>query len=165
MFGRGKLGHIWLTEMILTNHEIHSAVLSGDIVIKPFRADQLNPNSYDFRLGCRYRTYTEGILDPSSDNLTQSFEIPKHGVELSPSRIYLVDTEEAIGSAKYVPIIRGRSSIGRLGIFINITADMIDIGTFGAITLQLHCVEPVRIYPDMVIGQVTFWKISSEIST
>ena len=62
-----------------------------------------------------------------------------------------------MGSKHFVPIIRGRSSVGRLGIFINITADLIDIGSINQWTLQLHAIAPVRVYPGMLIGQVTFW--------
>jgi dCTP deaminase len=63
-----------------------------------------------------------------------------------------------MGSHKFVPIIRGRSSVGRLGIFIDITADLIDLGSINQWTLQLHAVQPVRIYPGILIGQVTFWR-------
>jgi dCTP deaminase len=76
---------------------------------------------------------------------------------LHPDRIYLVNTEEVMGSTRFVPIIRGRSSVGRLGVFIDITADLIDLGSINQWTLQLHAVHPVRIYPGMLIGQVTFW--------
>jgi dCTP deaminase len=48
--------------------------------------------------------------------------------------------------------------VGRLGLFIDITADLIDLGSINQWTLQLHCVQPVRVYPGMLIGQVTFWK-------
>jgi dCTP deaminase len=68
-----------------------------------------------------------------------------------------------MGSTRYVPIIKGRSSIARLGLFITITADLIDIGSINQWTLQLHCVVPVRVYPGMPIGQVTFWKAHGKI--
>ena len=63
-----------------------------------------------------------------------------------------------MGSNRYVPIIRGRSSVGRLGIFIDITADLIDLGSINQWTLQIHAVHTVRVYPGMLIGQVTFWR-------
>ena len=37
--------------MILTGSEIKKYVENGDIVIEPFNEDQLNPNSYNYRLG------------------------------------------------------------------------------------------------------------------
>lgn len=82
---------------------------------------------------------------------------------LQPHHVYLFNTHEAIGSDRYVPIIRGRSSVGRLGVFIDITADLIDLGSFGQLTLQLHAVVPVRVYPLILIGQVTFWQVTGAV--
>jgi dCTP deaminase len=146
--------------MILTGPQIESAVEQSDIVIRPFRKRQLAPNSYDFRLGNRCCVYTSKTLDAAKENSTRTFTIPKSGIVLQPDRVYLVNTEETMGSTRYVPIIRGRSSVGRLGIFIDITADLIDLGSINQWTLQLHAVHPVRVYPGMLIGQVTFWRTS-----
>lgn len=144
--------------MILTGPQIESAVAQGEIVIRPFRRGQLAPNSYDFRLGDRCCVYTARRLDAAKENATRAFTIPKQGLMLQPNRLYLVNTEETMGSEHYVPIIRGRSSVGRLGVFIDITADLIDLGSINQWTLQLHAVHPVRVYPGMLIGQVTFWR-------
>ena len=144
--------------MILTGPQIISAVGRGEIVIRPFRKRQVTPNSYDFRLGDRCCIYTARVLDPAKDNPTRRFQIPTEGILLKPSRLYLINTEETMGSTRYVPIIRGRSSIGRLGLFIDITADLIDLGFANQLTLQLHCIQPVRVIPGMKIGQITFWK-------
>jgi dCTP deaminase len=97
-------------------------------------------------------------LDARKDNQTRAFLIPKTGLVLQPKRVYLINTVETMGSTRYVPIIRGRSSVGRLGIFIDITADLIDLGSINQWTLQIHAVHPVRVYPGMLIGQVTFWR-------
>ena len=144
--------------MILTGPQIHEGVENGNIVIRPFRKRQVTPNAYDFRLGNRCCVYTAKTLDAAVANKTRTFTIPAEGMILQPTRIYLVNTEETMGSTRFVPIIRGRSSVGRLGIFIDITADLIDLGSINQWTLQLHVVQPVRIYPGMLIGQVTFWR-------
>lgn len=144
--------------MILTGPQIQKAVEKGDIVISPFRKRQITPNAYDFRLGDRCCIYTAKSLDSGTQNKTRTFAIPPEGIMLEPTRIYLVNTEETMGSHRYVPIIRGRSSVGRLGIFIDVTADLIDLGSVNQWTLQLHAVQPVRVYHGMLIGQVTFWR-------
>lgn len=144
--------------MILTGHAIQEAANLGDIFISPFNADQVGPNSYDFRLGRRCRVYCDAELDCARDNPTKELPFGNDGLLLQPDRVYLFNSFETIGSARYVPIIRGRSSVGRLGVFIDITADLIDLGSIGQLTLQLHAVMPVRVYPMMSIGQVTFWK-------
>ena len=144
--------------MILTGAQIRRARAKGEITIEPFRLAHLGPNSYDFRLGNRCRTYKRRTLDASAPNPSFLLVVPATGMLLSPHKLYLFNTEEVMGSEKYVPIIRGRSSVGRLGLFIDITADLIDLGSINQWTLQLHCVQPVRIYPGMLIGQVTFWR-------
>lgn len=144
--------------MILTGPQIQSAVENGDIVIRPFRKRQLAPNSYDFRLGDRCCVYVAKTLDAAKENQTQTVPMSKDGLVLQPDRVYLVNTEETMGSKRFVPIIRGRSSVGRLGIFIDITADLIDLGSINQWTLQIHAVHPVRVYPGMLVGQVTFWR-------
>lgn len=150
--------------MILTGANIKQEVEKGKIHIQPFDESQLNPNSYNFRLGDTITVYTEKILDPKKQNKTKTLSIPKSGIILQPDTLYLGHTLEVMGSEHYVPIIRGRSSIGRLGIFVNITADLIDIGSINQWTLQMHVVQPVRVYPGMLIGQVTFWHVKGDVT-
>jgi dCTP deaminase len=148
--------------LILSGEAISAAVLRGDIVIDPFDQAQIGPNSYDFRLGSRCKVYRDNVLDSSRRNEVHEFSIPNDGLTLSPGRIYLVNTLETMGSTKYVPIIRGRSSTGRLGLFIDITADLIDLGSVNQWTLQLAPILPLRVYPGMLVGQVTFWVIQGD---
>lgn len=149
--------------MILSGSKINEMILDNKIVIDPFNIEQINPNSYNFRLGSTLRVYDADIIDPKKENKTTIIEIPHTGYVMQPSILYLGHTEEVMGSNHFVPIIRGRSSIGRLGIFVHITADLIDIGSINQWTLQMHCVQPVRIYPGILIGQVTFWKVEGDI--
>ena len=150
--------------MILSGSEILDAVHRSEIVIEPFDQEAVGPNSYDFRLGDRGLMYENLALDPKIDNPIRPFSVPSDGFMLSPDKVYLVNSHEVVGSSIYVPIVRGRSSVGRLGLFIHITADLIDVGSVNQLTLQLHCVQPVRIYPMMLIGQVTFWRIDGEVN-
>jgi len=149
--------------MILTGPKIEKEVKRGNIVIDPFKSSQINPNSYDFRIGNTLLVYTEKILDTKKQNLTRIIKIPETGYVLQPNKIYLGHTIEKIGSNVYVPVVRGKSSTGRVGLFVHITADLIDIGYIGQFTLMMHAVQPVKIYPDMRIGQVTFWKVKGKI--
>ncbi len=150
--------------MILSGNAIEKAVKKGEIYINPFNRAQLNPNSYDFRLGDKCIIYQSRSLDSAKQNKIKKINFNSNGLLLKPNRLYLFNTLEKMGSNYFVPIIRGRSSVGRLGIFINITADLIDIGSINRWTLQLHCVAPVKVYPRMLIGQVTFWRVFGDIS-
>lgn len=144
--------------MILTGPKIKEEAAKGNIILKPFTNRFTNPNSYDFRLGKTIKVYKNKTLDAKLPNETKTIMIPTSGLVLQPNTLYLGHTVEKIGSTKYVPIIRGKSSTGRLGLFVHITSELIDIGFVGQLTLMLHAVQPVKIYPGMRIGQVTFWK-------
>lgn len=148
--------------MILTGKEINKAVYDKRIIIEPFNDKQIGPNSYDFRLGNKCLIYKNYTLDFKSDNETLEMLIGDNGLIIEPNKLYLINTFERMGSDFYVPIIRGRSSIGRLGLFIDITSDLIDLGSINQWTLQLHSVVPVKVYPGMLIGQVTFWVTEGE---
>ncbi len=149
--------------MILTGSEIARHVKSGKITIKPFQLEKITTNSYDFHLDTTLRVYKEEVLDVKKENKTQELLIPKEGLVLQPNKIYLGNTKEIMGSSSFVPIIRGKSSTGRIGLFVHITADLIDIGSVNQYTLMLNAVQPVRIYPGMCIGQVTFWTVAGTI--
>lgn len=150
--------------MILTGNAIKENVIKGNIVIEPFDEKNLNPNSYNFSIGDYVMVYKNKQLDPKIKQETVRIDIPDEGLLLKPDTLYLGYTSEKMGSEHYVPIINGRSSTGRLGLFVHITANLIDIGSINNWTLQMHAVQPVRIYRNMKIGQVTFWKTYGEIN-
>lgn len=150
--------------MILTGQEIQRQHSLGRIHIDPFNESQLNPNSYNFRLGSILKTYRSAILDVRCKQDVDEHIIPAGGMILNPGRIYLGHTEEVMGSDYYVPIVKGRSSTARLGLFVHVTADLIDIGSHNQWTLQLVAVQPVLVFPRMLIGQVTFWTVIGDIT-
>ena len=149
--------------MILTGPRIEREWKLGRIHIEPFRPNQINPNSYDFRLGSSIKVYNRYVLDPKQRIPTTTLTIPDEGLVLMPGRIYLAHTVEIMGSDYFVPIIRAKSSIARLGLFVHVTADLIDIGSHNQWTLQLNPVQAVRVYANMRVGQVTFWKVLGKI--
>ncbi len=149
--------------MILTGLEIIKEWKAGKICIQPFSVDQINPNSYDFKLANILQIYTNHVLDAHKVNPKREMFIPEEGLVLQPGRVYLGCTKERMGSDYYVPIIHGKSSIARLGLFIHVTADLMDIGLHDQWSLQLNPIHPLRVYPDMRIGHVTFSKVFGEI--
>jgi dCTP deaminase len=149
--------------MILTGPKIKQEHAKGTITIAPFDEKYINPNSYDFRLGDTLVVYKNKVLDSKAPNETETITIPEEGIVLQPDKLYLGHTIETVGSDHYVPILRGKSSTGRMGLFVHITADLIDIGFKGRFTLMMHAVQPLRVYPGMRIGQVTFWQTVGEV--
>jgi dCTP deaminase len=144
--------------VILTGTAIEEENTRGAINITPFDPDLLNPNSYNYRLGEELLVMEAGELDIHSQPTTRRIIIPEEGYVLQPNTIYLGHTYESIGSTEYVPSLIGRSSLGRLGLFLQITADLGHIGTGHKWTLELKVVQPLRVYPGMRIGQVSFWQ-------
>lgn len=115
----------------------------------------MNPNSYNFRL---FDTLLIAIDNKHGGQNLEKITLSAAGFVLQPNKLYLAATHETIGSTKYVTTLLGRSSIGRLGLFLNITADLGHVGAVSQWTLELTVVQPLRIYPSMRIGQVAFWK-------
>lgn len=149
--------------MILTGSEIIKQVKSKKIIIDPFDIQNVTTNSYDFHLGDKVGVYDNEVLDMRKKNPMTLLEIPRDGMILEPNKLYLGHTMEVIGSNFFVPIIRGKSSTGRIGLFVHITADLIDIGSINQYTLMMNATQPVRIYPGMPVGQVTFWQVKGKI--
>jgi dCTP deaminase len=143
--------------VILTGPEITSATIDGRLRISPFLPEQVNPNSYNVRLGETLLVYTCAIIDAYQPNPTSSITIEEDGYVLEPGELYLGHTIEQVGSDLYVPLLFGRSSIGRLGLFVEITAPIGDIGFHGQWTLMLSPVRPLRVYAGMNIGQIMFF--------
>ena len=146
---------------MLTGNEIKKQ-LGTNIIIEPYNEEQLNPNSYNLKIGNELMIYTNSILDAGKKNDTKTIKIPPEGIVLEPGELYLANTYEYTETHKYVPVVFGRSSTGRLGITVHITAGFGDLGFKGKWTLQLTCVKPVRIYPYMKICQVAYFEISGE---
>lgn len=143
--------------MILTGPEITAAVADGRLRIDPFVPKHVNPNSYNVRLGDTLMVYTEPVIDAHRRNPTRSLRIPASGFELQPGELYLGHTQEKVGSDTFVPLLFGRSSVGRLGLFVEITAPIGDIGFHGQWTLMLSSIRRLRVYPGMRIGQIMFF--------
>ncbi|WP_433532918.1 dCTP deaminase domain-containing protein [Micromonospora sp. CA-263727] len=149
--------------MILTGSEIARERANGRITIEPFTPEQVNPNSYNFRLGRTLRVYQQMPLDARRTNEFEEIEIQDDGYVLEPGRLYLAHTVEVLGSEHYAPTFAARSSVARLGLFINLSASLGDIGYTGQWTLQLYSMNRVRVYPGINIGQMMWWQPRGEI--
>ncbi|HTP78967.1 MAG TPA: dCTP deaminase [Bacteroidota bacterium] len=149
--------------MILSDNQILREIRRGTIVIKPFRRRHLGSNSYDVHLGQWLAMYREEILDCREHNEVRYFKIPREGMLLVPSKLYLGVTHEYTETHAHVPFLEGKSSIGRLGIDIHATAGKGDIGFCNTWTLEISVRQPVRIYADMPIGQLIYFEVSGEV--
>ena len=142
--------------MILGDRKIKEAISNGDIVIEPYDESCVGSNSIDVHLGRTLAVYQDAVLDAKLPNQVTYFDIPEGGFDLKPGQLYLAATMEYAGSRKYLCNLDGKSSIGRLGIFIHVTAGRGDVNFVNHWTLEVVCVHPVRVYAGMKIGQFTF---------
>ena len=149
--------------MILSDKTILAKMQAGEIIVEPFRPECLGTNSYDVHLGRYLAVYIDLILDARFHNRVEELEIPDAGYVLQPGRLYLGVTEEYTESHTVVPFLEGKSSVGRLGIDIHATAGKGDVGFCNTWTLEISCVEPVRVYAGMPIGQLIYFVVDGEI--
>lgn len=147
--------------MILSGKEIEKR-LDKDIFIEPYSSTQLNPNSYNLKLHNRLLVYDNEELDMKNENTASEMFIPEEGLLLETNKLYLGRTVEYTRTENLVPMLEGRSSIGRLGMFIHVTAGFGDVGFAGFWTLEIFCVQPIRIYSGIEICQVYYHTIDGE---
>jgi len=130
--------------MILSDKKILEEMKRGTIVITPFNRKYLGSNSYDVHLGKYLAMYEDEILDAKHHNKVRHFEIPKDGLILVPSKLYL-------------------GVIGRLGIDIHATAGKGDVGFCNTWTLEISVRQPVRVYAGMPIGQLIYFAVDGDV--
>lgn len=147
--------------MILSGKEIQRHI-GKEIVIEPFDEKRLNPNSYNLSLHDELLVYENKLLDMKTPNPVRKLHIPEEGLVLEPQTLYLGRTREFTKTDCFVPMLEGRSSVGRLGLFIHVTAGFGDVGFAGYWTLEIFCVQPIRIYARVEICQIYYHDIKGD---
>lgn len=147
--------------MILSGREI-SRRMGKDIIIDPFDPKKVNPNSYNLTLNNRLLEYESNVLDMKTPNAVRELAIPEQGLLLTPNKLYLGRTNEFTKTEGLVPMLEGRSSVGRLGLFIHVTAGFGDVGFAGYWTLEIFCIQPIIIYPNVEICQIYYHCIEGD---
>lgn len=149
---------------ILSGPEIREEIKAGSISIDPYVEENIGENSVDLRLGNELVWYAETVLDTRKEpTRVIRKKIPDNGLVLEQNKLYLGYTEESVWSNKYVSHITGRSSIGRLGLTVHVTAGLVDVGFKGQITLEMIAAMPIRIYPGDRICCLIFQEVVGEL--
>lgn len=143
--------------MILSDKDILSRTSGQDFIeITPFYHDNLQPASYDLTLDDEFYEY--GISD---------YPFFANAYYLYPRRFVLATTIETIQLPNdIVGQIHGKSSLGRIGLMVHVTAGLVDPGFRGTITLELYNVGPktINLVSGMRIAQITFQQLTSRVS-
>lgn len=152
--------------MILASGAIRAEINIGNIVIRPYDDNQLNPNSYDLRLGSKILVPKNYQRNVKVKTEYMEYIIPDEGFVLEEGVLYLSETLEYTETHGYlVPFIEGKSSVGRNGIAVHVTAGFGDIGFCGNWTLEIFTIGgSVRIYKGMRICQITWERVEGPIS-
>lgn len=149
--------------MILGGHEIETI---GEEILFPFNKKLLNAASYNFKLGniileCANDAITHHYID--TKNLIETQKFIKHeltderGLLMMPGKLYLGNTLERLNLPNNICAqAEGRSSVGRIGMQVHLTAGWLDPGFKGYVTLEISVLHPVWVYPNMEIGQFIF---------
>ena len=170
--------------MILSDKDIKKR-LKKDLVIEPINLkEQLGPSSVDLKLGNEFQMFKlsdHSVIDPKRYNdkelfrretkntliienvYTRKYKMKKSFI-IHPGEFILGTTIERIKIPNdLVGIVEGRSSIGRLGLMIHITAGYIDPGFYGNITLEFANVGkmPLILYPHTRICQLVLYQMTS----
>lgn len=145
--------------MILTGAAIARAVATGELVIDFYDPKNINPNSYNVHLSSILLAYDNEHSEVPVEQI-----IPSDGLVLAPRRLYLGATVERFGGPGHVTCLISRSSVARLGLFVQLNADMGNTGAVHSWTLELMAVQPIRVYPNMRVAQITFWRTQGLIT-
>lgn len=150
--------------MILSDQDIKAKLASETLVINPLDPLQIQPASIDLTLG------NEFLLSDHQLDKVISMEYPgkykKIKTEkfiIEPKKFILARTREKIElSADLTAFVEGRSSIGRLGLFIQ-NAGWVDPGFQGTITLELFNASdyPIELIANRRICQIVIAQTTS----
>lgn len=155
--------------MFLADIDIKKAIQKGEITLEPFNEAQLQPVSYDIKLGNKFITNDESsthFVDPARKIYAKTREMEVGDGEefvLHPGISVLGTSKEYFGSDVYLIQIGGKSSLARVGLMVHNTAGIINPGHFLNVTFEMtnQSNVPIILRPGMEIAQITFSMISS----
>lgn len=156
--------------MILSDQDIRRALNAGEITVDPLIMENIQPASIDLHLDKHFLVFDatrHHVIDPKKpvDNLMREIMIDDEApFVLHPGEFALGMIYETTGVGNsIVGRLEGKSSVGRLGLLIHITAGFLDPGNCLKMTLELHNTAnmPILIYYKMPIAQMAFERLSS----
>lgn len=144
--------------MILSDKTIRELLASGELGIEPMEDMQVQPASVDIRLGNSFSSIKNANKMVTMDSAVEYESIVSDTFVLWPQCFVLATTMEYFKLPNNLTaFVEGRSSIGRLGLFIQ-NAGWVDPGFEGEITLELfnatdHAIE---LCAGRRVGQLVF---------
>ena len=158
---------------ILSDKDIKEYLKEDKIGIEPLKDEkQIQPSSVDLRLGDEFKVFKvirKPYIDPKDEEDVSSYmesTTVKEGEAfiIHPNEFALATTLEYVKLPDdLVARVEGRSSMGRLGVTMHVTAGFIDPGFEGKITLEISNIGamPVALYPGQRVCQIVFETMTS----
>jgi len=170
---------------ILSDRDVRERLAKGDFIIEPLEQHQIGPCSVDLRLGNRFRVFATSdktVIDPLDyDDKFIRERIDSKGAKVEEheySTVYEVSKPFVLHPGDFVLAsilervklppdlagkMEGRSSLGRIGLVVHVTAGWVDAGYDGHLTLELTNVGklPIKLYPGMRIAQLVVEELKS----
>ena len=142
--------------MILSDRDIVKYKRLGEINIMPWDDALLQPASYDFTLGTKFRKI-------NGDEFELAGSLGKY--TLMPNEFILGCTEQKIKlGSRHAASMSNKSTNGRMGLMVTCEANWIDPGFEGVLTMELKNISPVpiKLLVGVKIAQVVFYELSSD---
>lgn len=158
---------------ILSDKDLRKYLDEGKIVIDPLIDEkQIQPSSIDMRIGDEFKVFKvirKPYIDPKDEEEIASYMesmVVDEGEAfiIHPNEFALATTYEYVKVPEdLVARVEGRSSMGRLGVTMHVTAGFIDPGFEGKITLEISNIGamPVALYPGQRVCQLVFETMTS----
>jgi len=151
--------------MILSDKTLRKMLGDGSLTVDPISDESIQPASIDCRLGDHYLLIEDTDMSVITlDSEIHYREIESDGITIPPHSFLLATTKEYIKLPNNLTaFVEGRSSIGRIGLFIQ-NAGWVDPGFEGKITLELYNANslPIKLQKNRRICQLVFCKMDQE---
>lgn len=160
---------------LLSDLQLKRLLGNGELRIIPLidAEHQVSGSVIDVRLGHNFEIFfsnVQGAIDPlvvrdedDPDSMEMDVDFLK-SISVGPGQFLLAHTLEYIKLPSGIAAqIEGRSSFARLGLQVHMTANLVEAGFDGCLTLEIsNCGHStIKLYPGMRIAQLRFFRLVS----
>ncbi len=153
--------------MILSDKTLKKLLKAEKLKIEPCDDEQIQPASVDLRLGRNFLKLDENLMEAMNLREKPEYtELEREEIVIPPHSFLLASTREKISlSDNLTAFVEGRSSIGRMGLFIQ-NAGWVDPGFSGHLTLELYNANrlPINLEAGRRICQLVFARMDEKAS-
>ena len=151
--------------MILSDKTLEQLIKDRKLIVEPINEKSIQPASIDCRLGNHFLLIEENSMDIlTMDSEIKYREFDGKAITIPPHSFLLATTYEYVKLPNNITaFVEGRSSIGRIGLFIQ-NAGWVDPGFEGRLTLELYNANslPIKLQAGRRLCQLVFCKMDQQ---